>query len=168
MQNSSSAKSLVVQLSSLVNYVDKIASGSATIDDIEMMSAVNNVLRDCVILQKNIKLKKIKQDILAGVESCVSNTDFQKLGAYLENIHPSINVSQERISRLIGQMNKEGKIHAESVKENIFAVFETLKKRLEEDAHEKSDLQDMTLQSAEAICEVIRRLLIQESAQIKS
>ena len=45
MQDSSSAKSLVVQLSSLVNYIGKIAGGGATLNDLEQMSAVNDVLQ---------------------------------------------------------------------------------------------------------------------------
>ena len=168
MQDSSSAKSLVVQLSSLVNYAGKIAGGNATINDLEQMSAVNSVLKDCLLLQKNLKLNKIKQNTLEGAESYISDADFQRLAAYLDNLRPSINVAQQRVSRLIGLVDKEGKIDAKSLQENIFAVFETQKNRLDESGQDSTELQDMTLQSAEAICEVVRRLIGQEHERIKS
>ena len=167
MQESSSARSLVVQLSSLVNYIDKIAGGSATIDDLEFMAAVNGVLKDCVLLQKNIKLKKVKHDMLAGAESYVSDADFRRLTLFFDNLRPSISVSQQRVSRLIGQMSPDGKIDAVSVKENIFAIFETLKNRLDGAGQDAEELQDLTLQSAEAICEVVRRLIEQENDKLR-
>ena len=43
--------------------------------------------------------------------------------------------------------------------ENVFAVFETLKTDIGESSQDATELQDLTLQSAEAICEVIRRLI---------
>src|SRR3989339_1025423 len=127
MQDSTSAQSLIVQLSSLVSHLEKIANGSATIMDLELMAAVNGVLKDCILLQKNMKFKKVKQTMLEESENYISETDFQRLKAYLDNIHPSLNVSQDRVSRLIGEMNSEGNISAASVKENIFDVFETQK-----------------------------------------
>ena len=166
MQEISSAKSLIVQLSSLVNYIEKVAAGGAGINDLEQMAAVNGVLKDCVLLQKNIKLKKVKQNTLAESESYISDQDFQKLQAVLENMRPSLNVSQQRVSRLIGQMGPDGKIDPKSVKENIFAVFETLKKRLDDTGPDTPELQNLTLQSAEAVCEVVRRLISQESAKL--
>jgi hypothetical protein len=162
MQESSSAKSLIVQLSSLINYLDKVSSGGASFQDLELMSAVNGVLKDCVLLQKNIKLKKAKQKILAETESYISDQDFQRLSAIIEGLKPSINVSQQRVSRLIGQMSPDGKIDPAAVKENVLAVFETLKKRLDDSGEDAAELQDLTLQSAEAACEVVRRLVSQE------
>ena len=167
MQESSSAKSLIVQLSSLVNYIEKVAAGEAGINDLEQMSAVNGVLKDCVLIQKNIKLKKVKHNMLAEAESYISDQDFQRLGALLENLRPSMNVSQQRVSRLIGQMSPDGKIDPAAVKENIFAVFETLKQRLGDMGQDAAELQGLTLQSAEAICEVVRRLITQESMKLK-
>lgn len=166
MQDSSSAKSLVVQLSSLVNFIEKVAGGTATLKDLELMAAVNGVLKDCVLVQKNIKLKKVKQSTLAGAESYISDADFQRLSSYFENLRPSINVSQQRVSRLIGQMSPDGKIAPVALKENIFAVFETLKNKLGENPQEIAELQDMTLQSAEAVCEVVRRLIAQENEKL--
>lgn len=168
MQDSTSAKSLVVQLSSLVNYIGKIAGGSATINDLEQMSAVNNVLKDCVLIQKNLKLNKIKQSTLEGVESYISDADFQRLSAYLDNLRPSINVAQQRVARLIGAVDKEGNIDAKSLQENVFAIFETLKNRLDESGPDATELQDLTLQSAEATCEVVRRLIAQEQKRMES
>jgi hypothetical protein len=168
MQDSTSAKSLIVQLSSLVNYIGKIAGGSATINDLEQMSVVNGVLKDCVIIQKNLKLKKIKQSTLEGMESYISDVDFQRLAAYLDNLTPSVNVAQQRVSRLIGAVDREGKIDAKSLQENVFAVFETLKNRLNESGPDATELQDLTLQSAEATCEVIRRFIAQEQKRIES
>jgi len=162
MQESSSAKSLIVQLSSLVNYIDKVAKGSESQLDLELMEAVSGVLKDCVLLQKNMKLGKIKHDALAGMESYISEPDFQRLKAFLDNLRPGINVSQQRVLRLIGQMSPEGKIDAASVRENIFAVFETLKNKLDAGGQDSPELQDLTLQSAEAVCEVVRRLILQE------
>ena len=157
----------MVQLSSLANYIEKIAAGAFAVRDLELMAAVNGVLKDCVIIQKNIKLEKIKHGMLAGAESHISDQDFQRLKAFVDNIHPSINVSQQRVSRLIGQMSPDGKIDASAVKENILAVFETLKNRLDGSEQESAELQDLTLQSAEAVCEVVRRLIYQENEKLR-
>ncbi len=167
MQESTSAKSLIVQLSSLVNYIEKIVTGGASINDLEQMSAVNGVLKDCVLLQKSIKLKKVKQNTLAEAENYITDQDFQRFKAVLDNLHPGINVSQQRVSRLIGQMSPDGRIDPAAVKENIFAVFETLKKRLDDAGQETAELQDLTLQSAEATCEVVRRLISQENVKLQ-
>ena len=167
MKDSTSAQSLIVQLSSLASHLEKISNGSAGIRDIELMSAVNGVLKDCILLQKNMKLKKVKQEMSAGSEVHISDTDHQKLQAYLENIQPSINVDQQRVSRVIGQMSSEGNISAAAVKENIFETFETQKNKLGgNDQEECLELQDLTLISAEAIYEVVRRLIIQESSRL--
>lgn len=169
MQESTSAQSLIVQLSSLTTHLEKVAGGYAALRDLELMAAVNGVLKDCIILQKNMKFKKVKQSMLEGAESYISESDFQKLKNFLESLQPSISVSQSRVSRLIGQMSPDGKISAESVKENILDVFETQKNKLEAGApgSEPLELQDLTLQSAEAICEVIRRLIAQENSKLQ-
>jgi len=166
MQDSNSAKSLIVQLSSLVHHLEKIAGGSVEVRDIETIVAVNNVLKECILAQKRIKLHKANQDMLAGAESCISDADHQRLAAYLNNIKPSLSVSQQRVARLIGHMGADGTISAAAVKDNVFDVFETLKNKLAENSQEVAEIQDLTLQSAEAICEVIRRLIIQESSRL--
>jgi len=166
MQDSSSARSLVVQLSSLVNYIERIANGTVSVRDLEFMAAVNGVLKDCILIQKNMKLGKVKQSMLAGVENYISDADFRRLAAFLDNLRPGIYVSQQRVARLIGEMNAEGKLDAASVKENIFAVFETLRNRLDGGDQSAAELQDLTLQSAEAICEVVRRLIDQENTRL--
>lgn len=164
MQSAASAKSLITQLSSLVNHLEKIASGSFSELDIEMMAAVNNVLKECIIAQKKIKMQKANQDMLAISENYICDADHQRLKAFLDNMKPSMNVLQQRVARLIGEMRADGNISAAAVKQNVLYVFDMLKNKISSDCQEEVEIQDMSLQSAEAIWEVVRRLIIQEGS----
>jgi hypothetical protein len=167
MQDSTSARSLIVQLSSLVNHLEKMASGSVEDKDIELMAAVNNVLKDCILGQKRIKLQKANQNMLAEAENYISDADHQRLKAFLDNMKPSMNVLQQRVARLIGDMRADGTISAANVKSNVLYIFETLKNKLGNDAQEVAEIQVMSLQSVEAIWEVVRRLIIQEGSKAR-
>jgi len=168
MQDSTSARSLITQLSSLVNHLEKMASGRFEDRDIEMMAAVNNVLKDCILTQKKIKLQKANQNMMAAAENYISDADHQRLKAFLDNMKPSMNVLQQRVARLIGDMRADGTISAAAVKENVQYVFETLKSKLGCDSQEAAEIQDMSLQSIEAIWEVVRRLILQEGSKVQS
>ncbi|MBN1824524.1 MAG: hypothetical protein JW803_09425 [Endomicrobiales bacterium] len=167
MHEDSSVKALVVQLSSLVTYLEKISTGKYTAKDLEMLDSVNGVLKDCIVLQKGAKLEKLKKDTLFAAEKYLSGVDYNKLEIFLNGIRPSFVVSQQRVSRAMGQMAKDGGIDPVSVKDNIFAIFETTQNKLSDDGSNEAQIQDLTLISAEAVCEVVRRVVAQEYAKLK-
>jgi len=167
MQDSTSARSLIAQLASLVNHLEKMAGDSFEDKDTEMIAAVNNVLKECILTQKKIKLQKANRNMLSGAENYISDGDHQRLKAFLDNLKPSMNVMQQRVARLIGKMKPDGTISAASVKDNVLNVFETLKNKIGSDSPETAEIQDMSLQSAEAIWEVVRRLIIQEGTKVQ-
>lgn len=167
MQDSTSARSLITQLASLVNHLEKISSGPFEEKDIELLGAVNDILRECILSQKRIKLQKANQNMLGEVESYISDSEHQRLKAVLDNLKPNINVLQHRVARLIGDMNPDGTISASAVKNNILYIFDTLKNKIGNDAQEVAEIQVMSLQSVEAVCEVVRRLIIQESSKVQ-
>jgi hypothetical protein len=167
MEKAWSARLIVTQLTSIVDYLDRMCQGNFRFEHIERLQASNDILKDCILLQKGIALENLKPGMMSQVCELVSDGDCMKLSLVMENIRPTIKIEETRVNRITGPLLPGNKIDPAVVAANIKVLFESLqiRYRTATDENVMELLQPSTLNTIEAFYEIIHRLIIQTSVE---
>lgn len=164
MQSAGSLKFVANQLSSIMALLKKLAAG-ASLNDVEWLSlsTLHKLIVEWIILQKSIKLEYAKPDILGRLEPFISEGDYYKIGRSLETLKPCFHINEQRLNRIIGQRDASGKMNLTNISENLNVIFDIIKSKADAQTDTERDpvIEDHTLNTIEAICEVVNRVLKQ-------
>jgi hypothetical protein len=165
MDKAWSARLIVTQLASILDYLDRIIDGSFREEHLERLQAANTILRDSILLQKSITLESLKPEIMGRVNELASDSDCMKLSLAIENIKPALKIEPTRIARITGPLLPGNKLDPVTIKDNVKTLFEALHSRYDStvDPQKIESLQESSLYTLEAVYEVIRVLVIQNS-----
>jgi hypothetical protein len=167
MEGALSLRYITTQLGSLVSYLDKVAVGQQLNDfERDIVGSLEQNIRDWVIQQKSVKLEYAKPEMMGMIEGYISEQDYYRFGKVLETLKPYYTVLEERITRITGPKNAEGKIDVTTLRNNIATIFDSLKTVAYEASgtgDSEKPVLDYTLYSIEAACEAVLRMIKQQS-----
>lgn len=166
MEGTLSLKYITTQLGSLVSYLDKVAGGQQLSDfERDILESLEKNIKDWVIQQKSVKLEYAKPEMMGMIEGYISEQDYYRFGKILETLKPYYTVLEERITRIAGPKNAEGKIDPATLRNNVATIFDSLKTAAYETSgtsDSEKPVLDFTLYSIEAACEAVSRLIKQQ------
>jgi hypothetical protein len=170
MDKAWSARLIVTQLATILDYLDRIIQGSFRQEHAERLEAANTILRDSILLQKSITLESLKPEIMGRINEMASDSDCMKLSLAMENIKPALKIEHSRIARITGPLLAGNRLNTEAIRSNVNVLFEALSSRYNStiDPQKIESLQESSLFTLEALYEVIRTLIIQASSEINS
>jgi hypothetical protein len=167
MEGTLSLKYITTQLGSLVSYLDKVAAGQQLNDfERDIVTSLEKNVKDWVIQQKSVKLEYAKPEMMGMIEGYISEGDYYRFGKILETLKPYYTVLEERITRITGPKNAEGKIDPATLRNNVATIFDSLKTVAYETSgtsDSEKPVLDYTLYSIEAACEAVARLIKQHA-----